>query len=57
MSYKRKTQDRKKINNLTAKYDNNRGGFHGKSYKAERTNFKQSINKIIKEVNGIHYND
>lgn len=45
MSYNRKEVDRKKGNNLVAKHDFNKGGFHGKSKKAQRTNFKQNLNQ------------
>ncbi len=47
MSFARRHNDAKKgkINNLVAKNDENRGGAHGKSKKAQRTNFKQQLNQ------------
>lgn len=47
MSYARKQQDHKKgkVNNLVAKHDQNKGGVHGKSKKAQRTNYKQNLNQ------------
>lgn len=45
MSYKRNQEDNKKNKNrnFVAKNDFNKGGFHGKSKKAMRTNFKQAL--------------
>lgn len=43
MGFNRKSQDQK-VNNLVAKHDENRGGFHGKTKKAQRANYKQSLN-------------
>lgn len=47
MSFVRNVQDHKhgKINNLVARDDEHRGGFHGKTMKAQRTNFKQGLNQ------------
>lgn len=47
MSFARRHTDCKKgkVNNLVAKHNENRGGAHGKSTKAQRTNFKQSLNQ------------
>lgn len=49
MSYSRKTGDKKKVNNFVAKHDFNKGGFHGKTEKAERKNYRQKLNKINPE--------
>lgn len=48
MSFNRRVQDSKrgKINNLVAKNDHNIGGFHGKTKKAERTNYKQTLSQF-----------
>lgn len=47
MSFNRRHEDfkRGKVNNLVAKHDENRGGVHGKSTKAQRTNYKQHLNQ------------
>lgn len=47
MSFVRNTQNHKKgkINNLVARDQDFRGGFHGKSKKAQRANYKQQLNK------------
>lgn len=47
MSFSRRREDSKrgKINNYVAKHDYNHGGAHGKSVKAQRTNYKQSLNQ------------
>lgn len=47
MSFNRKAQDHKKgkVNNLVAKHDHNVGGFHGKSKKAQRASYKQTLNQ------------
>lgn len=44
-SYQRKIEDNKKSNNLVAKHDFNKGGFHGKSKKAQRANYKQNLSQ------------
>lgn len=44
---KRRNDDgRGKINNLVSKHDHNRGGFHGKSKKSQRSRNKQELNNI-----------
>jgi len=47
MSFSRRHEDSKrgKINNYVAKHDYNHGGVHGKSVKAQRTNYKQTLNQ------------
>lgn len=47
MSFNRRSVDHKKgkSRNLVARDDNNRGGVHGKSIKAQRTNLKKSLNQ------------
>lgn len=51
MSFKRKQRDNK-LNNPVAKHDHNVGGFHGKSYKAKRTNVKAHLSQIDLENEG-----
>lgn len=46
MSFNRKQQDKKKVNNFVAKNDFNKGGFHGKSTKQKRSNTKSELGKI-----------
>jgi len=46
MSHNRKEGDKQKVNNYVAKHDHNRGGFHGKSKKAQRSQLKSSLNQI-----------
>lgn len=45
MGFDRKQVTQTKRRNPVAQYDQNRGGVHGKSVKAQRTNFKQSLNQ------------
>lgn len=49
MSFNRKQMDSKKgkIRNPVARDDNNRGGFHGKSQKAQRTNHRQTLRQVV----------
>lgn len=49
MSYNRRQQDAKKMNNFVAKHDFNRGGFHGKSKKAVRRNEHVNLSQICTE--------
>lgn len=46
MSYQRKKNDVKKMNNYAAKHDFNKGGFHGKSSKAIRHEDKIQLTKL-----------
>ena len=47
MSFSRRSVDHKKgkSRNLVARDDTNKGGVHGKSIKAQRTNLKKSLNQ------------
>lgn len=47
MSFARRHGDAKKgkVNNLVAKHNDHKGGVHGKSKKAQRTNFKANLNQ------------
>lgn len=49
MSFNRKQRDRQKTNNLVAKHDHNRGGFHDKSYKQRRGNIRADLSKLSTE--------
>lgn len=49
MSYNRKVIDNKKGRNPVARHDFNKGGFHGKSKKAERKASNQNLIRDIDE--------
>lgn len=55
MSYKRKMKDTAKDRNFVAKNDFNRGGFHGKSKKAERTKLNSKLHSIDLDVLDTEY--
>jgi hypothetical protein len=47
MGFTRRSDDHKKskVRNLVARDDNNRGGVHSKSIKAQRSNLKQTLHQ------------
>jgi len=46
VSFNRKQRDHQKVNNLVAKHDVNKGGFHEKTYKQKRGNIRAELSQI-----------